>query len=177
MKNEKVMLVILAYIIGFQTAYIAFGLTDDRRSVAPGDFSPAASIEKTTNTSKESLSVSELSDGLYATLGNQERLLSAQVIGTTKSRPGFHNAVISSSVSPNKKFIHYCVQETESSKTCSHYIYELAADTTYRVETEGGSNVDTDFTSASAIWDNAGLFLVGNFISYNSEKPWWVMVK
>ncbi len=177
MKHEKVIILSLAYVIGFVTAYIAFGVNSpyfsQDSSVESGDeFSYGL---RSSQHKYEKVSVDDESDGLYALLDNKKRILSAQVIDSDKVGPGFHIDVIKSVVSNDKNFIYYCTQNGETEDYMS-FIYDVNTDIVHSV----GVNSDSKLTindMETAEWHNDGRLSLGDFVSVKPSEPWLLGTK
>ncbi|MEZ4200106.1 MAG: hypothetical protein R3B69_00660 [Candidatus Paceibacterota bacterium] len=174
MKHEKALLVLTAYVIGFITAYIAFGLTIT---------GPKEAVYVTTTHSKEikqhegattdGVGVVETSEGLFALLGAQERVLSAQAI-SFGAGAGYHYDVFVAMASPDGKYIYYCAQEDRTSDSCVGYLYDVLEDKTRQVHNENNDPVLLQSTAKKVSWQDGQLYLP-MYRSYDIMRPWKVI--
>ena len=141
MKNEKVALVIFAYIIGFTTAFIAFALNYDGKSkhdfaVSKTDYKEVAHADEVqTNSGVEILNKSE---GLFIAMNGSERVLSAAATDDM-SGEGFHTEIFTSSVSPEGKYVYFCASLVGEAGMCTNFVYSVADDIVYKIKVDGES--------------------------------------
>ncbi len=164
----------LSYVIGFVTAYIAFGLSGQ---VYPPEQS--AWNEQVSETSQPAANVKGIattvkSDGLYALLNGRERILSAATIEATEPNLGYHYQVIGTAVSPDGKYIHYCAQLTADSEECYNFVYDTAADTIHTVRaSDSKAQLTSSVKDTLAVWEN-GRLLIDGYMSISGFEPWKV---
>ena len=182
MRHEKVTIVLLAYIIGFTTAFIAFGIDNDgsltKYSHPDNNRAQSQVRVEPKNNNQESVaptlgSVVE-SDGLYALIDGQERVLSALAITANQPRDGFHYSIIDTDVSNNGQYIYYCAQQMSSDKNCLLYIYELSSDSVYRAKNDQGQQISLPVSDAKLSWRDDDRLMTGEYISKDSSKPWYM---
>lgn len=135
MKNEKVALVIFAYIIGFTTAFIAFAINDKSQSgsdlVILNDDQEAGVYADGIQTNSE-VELLNNADGLFILKDGNERILSA-VATDGMSGEGFHTEVFSSVVSPNGQYVHFCASLVGETGVCTNFVYSVGDDMVYKV--------------------------------------------
>lgn len=173
MKHEQAILVALAYVIGFTTAFIAFSINDSNGY---------SSVSKSYNQNNKNLvskahaepTVQALinDEGLFALKDGAQRILSAQVSGAVvENTGGYHKKIVATSVSPDGRFIYYCAQVSDSEE-CMNFVYVLSEDKVYSVKDESKLAV-TPFTAAKeAFWSENGTLNLAGMTSQNSESPW-----
>ena len=179
MRNEKVVLVVLAYIIGFNTAFIAFGLSTEyalEKSVVYIPTPSAAATEtidnvETPTQSTDVVQILEESEGLYALVGNQKKALTARVEAVSEPRDGAYVSVPLYSVSPDGAYIHFCEQQITSDPTCKHFIYNVDRHVLHRVKVAGTQYISS-LTSVNGAWSPEGNLTVDSFSSTNITEPW-----
>ncbi len=183
-KHERITIVILSYVIGFSTAFIAFnfvnpGYINQSEGQPLAVAAPKANslkIEKTETINASTL-FEEKADGLYALIDGSSRILSAQAISATDAAEGFHFKVLSTSASPDGKFIHYCAQALETDEVCKHYIYDLVNDATYRVEMPTGEQLTSEVTNVYAEWLPDGILTTEKYVAASAASPWELFAK
>lgn len=183
MKHKDALLVLLAYIIGLNTSFIAFGLNDTTKSFYSAkstSYVPAVNVELQGTDVYEDDATNIVSDtdlvtndaGLFVTIGGEERVISQRVLGNTASLIGAHVAVHATSKSPSNKFVHYCEQETEIPTTCSHYIYIAENHSVARVMFDG-QHLQSEISTVNAYWTGDQL-VIGSKASQDPATPWYV---
>jgi len=189
-KHERITLVVLAYVIGFSTAYIAFNFVNpghEHKSVGQyahlhdsqgRHINPNTKLNnRTVEQQKKQVSIEKNIDGFFALIEGRSRILSAQAISATDAVEGFHFEVHNSAVSPNGNFIHYCAQLKESDTTCKHYIYEIASDVVYRVKIPNGNHLESNIRESMVTWTVDDLLVAGDYTSISGIAPWNLSVK
>lgn len=181
-RHEKAVIVLTSYVIGFTTAFIAFGLTnmhykgDMYKNYGDGNMQ-----HKNVDYKKEHKNISAIGtdeDGLFVTVGGYNRIISGKKASLEASviksmtGPGYayehHKAVVSN----DGWFAFYCEQAKEEVKECLPFVYSLFDDTVHTVTLDGTQRtLDTEtFTVA---WSDENYLLINDFISKNTEKPWY----
>ena len=164
-QHEQAILVVLAYIIGFTTAFIAFKLAVDNH------WSTIIVSERSGYEMMNNLEVLVKGGNLYAQKDGKERVLSV-FADRAEAADGFHYNVLVASVSPDNRFIHYCVQPTSASDTCINFIYAFDEDVIYRVKNgEDQMSVLADLTTESG-WLKDGRLSLPGYWSISANTPW-----
>lgn len=183
-KHERITLVILAYVIGFSTAFIAFNFVNQGYLAQHDNYSSNyqyISDQKQIKTIDEEpsvdLVVEKKSDGLYALFGNNSRILSAQAISATSAVDGYHFEVFNPSVSPSGLYINYCAQLLATDSDCKHYLYNVETDTTYKVTMPNGEQLVSDIVEIFAEWLPGDILTTTDYISANGSAPWELFAK
>ena len=136
-RNEKALLVLCSYVIGFVTAYIAYGITYTTFSevaVTEGD-TYTASVSAAADTTPAANGVSYVLDdaGLTVNVNGEERLLSVNAATLTPEEiatlgaPGVYETMNQVSVSSDGSEVFYCEQFPGES-VCTPYVYSVAND-------------------------------------------------
>lgn len=184
MKHENIFIVAVSYIIGFITAYIAFGVNHsdyqeplEQKQV---NIEKSESVEMKKKPQQQAsqkmigVETQIKSDGLYALIGDDERILSAQVISATT--PGYHYAIPKTEVSPDGKFIFYCAQASADNNSCANFIYEIDKDLVYLIKDSKKEQVMTQIDMVEkSTWSIDGLLVLPSHKSANADKPWQVI--
>ncbi len=166
-KHEQAFLVILAYVIGFTTAFIAFKLSDDSRFYD----SLAANSHDTTSESRNEVSVSIKNGDLVLKNGDRDRVVSAKSYDSNVE-DGFHREVMSAAVSPNGRFLHYCVEMDAEADSCVNFVYSVNNDTIYRVKDQSGQIESGEEALSDSGWLADGRLHLFNKQSVGADKPW-----
>ena len=185
-RHEKVAIVLSAYIIGFTTAFIGFGI-NDVYEVAPTEMvvvesSKLNQIDKALTEEDVITSVSLGDDGLYASTKENTFLLSAKKTSfgaslvATQETPGQHYAVEGAEVSRDGKFAYFCEQLSENNDTCDAYVYSLKENTLYKVSYDGVAYAPAIASHVSS-WSEEGLLHVNKGVSISKNEPWRLVSK
>lgn len=166
--HEPALLVVLAYVIGFTTAFIAFKLADDRAWLSAVDLS---SQEEQRSGERPALMLKE--GGLFIDINGQERVLSAKLLDGDFI-DGFHSDIASARVSPDGKFVHYCVV-TDDPDRCINFVYSLARDMSYRVKNGDERFISKVEDTNTFGWDSFGRLVLGDYQSASIDEPWRIV--
>ncbi len=182
-RHEKVVIVVTSYVIGFTTAFIAFGMNQLYMAENVLTTPITQTVVKTniadTSTDKI-LSVTTDSEGLSAVTSKKSIILSAKkstldssVIGSTEL-PGYHVAIIDAEVSRDGSFVYFCEQLSTESDTCVAYVYELSSDILHKVSIDGTvyTPAVTEHTSS---WSDANVLSVDGAFSVIASQPWFLV--
>ena len=179
MKHEQALIVVLAYLIGFSTAFIAFGL-DNVKSYKPKPDSkpyttqlPVKSAAEERGEARIGIAIRE--EGLYALLSDRDRIISAQSASLIATESGYHHQVIKTEVSPNNQYIYYCVQLVATSSDCANFVFDVDEDVVYKVSRADGEQIMTPATLLVAAWTSDNLLTINNFVSASKAEPWRVV--
>lgn len=143
-RNERVALLVTAYVIGFTTAFIAYGLTQNvNPSIVDAtnltSNTQTAIVATATPTTEPETYYPKLrtdSTGLYLDTADQKQILLAyQATEETASQPGVYYKVIGAALSPNKEYVYFCEQRSPEAETCIPYVYSILEDVVYPVRT------------------------------------------
>lgn len=184
-RHEKVAIIITSYVIGFTTAFIAFGLNqlilsnqiiNEPLAVVQPKQMNDTDAQVVDNRGKI-LSVSIGDDGLYAVTEAQSIFLSANknalgstVIGSADT-PGFHFAVLNAEVSPDGNYVYFCEQLSQSNTTCDPYVYALS-DGALHVVKVNGVKLTPEILTHNSSWSGSNTLTVNGNVSTDQQKPW-----
>lgn len=168
-EHEHALLVALAYVIGFTTAFISFHLAEQSRDSYGMDFVGSDYHFLSDEGPKAEILVKDGS--LFVTKEGKERVLSAKTDGM-QAEDGFHLRIITASVSPNNDFVYYCVQIREGSDKCMNYVYSLQNDEVYRVKNGNEQVVSISEETEDFGWQSDGSLRLGALRSGSDSKPW-----
>lgn len=128
MRHERAIIVTLAYVIGFTSAFIAYGVqpvTDLQPTNK--DVQNAAGI--VTAVPERLITQDDVvldSRGLFVIRDGEEYPVSAQLRADVEAGPGYHVSIDSISLVNNGRFLYYCAQETFEEIGCTSYVYDVA---------------------------------------------------
>lgn len=181
MKHKEIVLVLLGYLIGFVTAFILFALGDSGSKPADTEFNETDSyglVAKASQSGSQQAAIVEAfvtNEGLFAKIGDVERIVSAGTIPPEEGAPGYHYAVPYLAVSPNQQYLHYCVQTEPNDARCDHYIYKVTSDTIYLVkDVPLGEYLESEVASLSVSWMSDNRLSIDGRMSRSAEEPWFI---
>ena len=166
MKHEKALIVVLAYIIGFTTAFIGFGLPGQQNLTTDDSL---VVLEDFTSKPIASAYVDEM--GLFAKTQQGSVIISAQDQTLTEEKNGYHYDIHLATVSPNGEFIHYCQQSLEVPTDCVHYVYVASEHEVWPVTIAGEHLVSTD-TEVRNSWNSDSTLTIAGTTSVSPSTPW-----
>jgi hypothetical protein len=177
-RHEKALIIVSAYVIGFITAFIAFGIsktaTQNEEYVS---FDLKTSQAEESAQVHDAISVNVGSDGLYLVTGERERLLSANrnalsaSVQLAAAEPGFFYQIVDAEASRDGSYVYYCEQLTEEAANCDPYVYVIADDTLYRVKSDGQLLYPIS-SSHESMWSGESTLIVNGFVALDAERPW-----
>ena len=131
MRHERAIIVTLAYIIGFTSAFIAYGIhpnTDPQptNSEVQNVAGIATAIPERLITQDDVILDSR---GLFVIRDGEEYPVSAYLRSGVEPGPGYHVSIDSISLTNNGRRLYYCAQETIEEVGCTGYIYDVAKHT------------------------------------------------
>lgn len=182
-RHEKTAIMLAAYVIGFTTAFIAFGIN---RLSDPANMQ----IETTQSTSlyteekgadanaEEITNIGFNKDGLFAITSGYERLLSADksVLGANISNsvqdtPGFYYSIVDAEASRNGKFVYFCEQISADADNCDPYVYSLQDDSVHPIKLDGEAYKALIAEHESA-WSESNHLVLNKMTSVDNITPW-----
>lgn len=191
MKHQQAFLVILSYVIGFNTAFIAFGIADidatrSYQEIESTELAATAPVGNTTETTNVSpspsaqgaavgMALKETELGLLLVSDVGERIISQRVEANASGMPGAHVAVHGVMISPDERFVHFCEQAVEVPTECNHYVYIVASHTVARV-TADATPIRSDVATFATTWSDDGRLQINEYQSITVDQP-WKMVK
>jgi hypothetical protein len=176
-RHEKIAIVLASYVIGFTTAFIAFGVTKmGEKEVYPNN-SSYIKVVSYKDVHKNISDIGTDDDGLYVTVGGYKRtissyrsLLPASVIESTEL-VGYAAAHFTPVVSNDGWSAFYCEQEEESSADCTPYVYSLFDDTIHTVRLNG-EVAPLNIGQYTVSWTDENRLSINGFASVSSDTPW-----
>lgn len=165
-KHEQALLVALAYVIGFTTAFIAFKLSDDTRL-----YDLSANTHNLARKDSQHFDVSIKHGDLLATKDGIDRVVSAKS-DSLEVEDGFHSEILSASISPDGRFMHYCVVVDPESDSCANFVYSTMEDIIYRVKNQGEQVMSERSSVSSEGWGEDGKLMIAGRYSLSADKPW-----
>ena len=172
---EQILLAVLGFVIGFVTAFIAFGLLDrnDNESIAPRVADEYGLVATVGEQDREGLIDAPIIDnvGLFAKMGSRNRVVSAAALAQSEDSYGYHYAVWGVLVSPNHRYLYYCAQLHAEDTQCSSYIYDAAHDVSYALkDAETDEPLLADISTLSVSWLPDNRISINGSVSRSSEQ-------
>ena len=150
-RNERVAIVLTAYVIGFITAYIAFGVMQLESSVKFAQV-PAQNTALVIASQNTDMSVELTESGLFLLQGNERTLISAA--SDSGLAEGTHVDISNYSLSDDESQVYFCELPTLDSESCRPYIYSINDAVVYPV-TVGNERVAYDALNHKVSWNEA----------------------
>lgn len=172
---ERAAVVFLSYMIGFITAFIAFGIdnagsgtTKEYDSVAEDrmNYVPVASAES------NAIGIVSRNDGLFALNGEAEKIIAAKFEGEGDIPPGYYTELVTAAVSADGHYVHYCVQVNPEDSDCLNFLYDVEADTVYRVRVGETQLASALGEARPAVWNDNGQMTIDGAVSIDASEPW-----
>jgi hypothetical protein len=187
-RNEKVLLIATSYIIGFVTAFIAFGVNNPHTEVTTlslnvSNANPRVALaENSDESTKEALkiTVAQDSDGLFVMNSYAERILSANKNSLQASAvsslngTGFYHKIVDAEPSRDGKFVYFCEQLTVDEETCDPYVYSLDEDSLHPVRLNGELYKPT-VSRHNSMWIEESVLMLDDSASVTAETPWLLL--
>ena len=175
-RHEKIAIIIASYVIGFTTAFIAFGINqpDSRMQVQ---------IQGGQNNSAQQVSDNDITsvgygnDGLFVITSGYERLLSAKAstLGasaiSSKGTSGYYYKIVDAEASRDGRFVYFCEQLTQDAETCDPYVYAVEDDSLHMVKADGSAYKSPVATHESA-WSDDNDLVLNSMSSAVKDTPW-----
>jgi hypothetical protein len=170
-----------SYVIGFASAFIAFGVTDANAPAALPVVAEYIESHEQTAVAAEKVKATTLrveETGLVLVTEDLERLLSARKSSplaanalTAANEPGFAERLVEAELSRDGKFAYFCEVLNESDTTCDAYVYDVEMDTIYPVKVNDTVYRPETETHRSS-WSSSGNLIVDQFHSVSTSRPW-----
>ena len=178
-RHDRVIVIVSSYIIGFTSAFIAFGLTNTSNNnlkLTTSDFKVAHEVANVVESEKKTASLHIEADGLVVVTPEGERLLSARktpelAASVIASKPGYAVKLTEAELSRDSKYVYFCEQLSSDTETCDPYVYSLSEDVLHPVKVGGEDYKPVNETHHSA-WSPAGFLTLDGHISTSIAEPW-----
>lgn len=182
-RHERVALVIVAYIIGFVTAFIAFGVNsmhEEQLSANLRSSSTQVAHAEQQRPQGSSPRISKIligENGLFAESNGYERLLSVDIATLPATaisgfgEDGYFYKVIDALVSEDGQYAYYCEQQKKGDTTCRSFVYSLADDTLHFVKVNG-KRYESPIDNHRAAWGKDSVLTLDEAVSSSSSEPW-----
>jgi hypothetical protein len=191
--HEKAVLVVIAYFIGFLTAYIAqtdvvSDYSEDIYTYIPVQHQTASVVNANRPVTPDTVATQPAVTANQEMVSYSDGVLSVSVLGATKvlslnsevsgvpvgddfQVQGTHVGEVTYAVSPSQEFIFFCEQKTTDAKTCSPFIYDVLGDKIHSVTLSGDKIQLLNSAVKTVSWNN-NLLQVENEVSKNPLRPW-----
>jgi|GEM_PF-866035 len=159
-RHERAALVTTAYVIGFITAFIGFGVSYLSVDTGVPVATQPASVVMTTETESTSsatptVSLEQTADGLFLNTDEGVTLLASFTSGDVATTDGEYVALAATDVSPNGSYAYFCEVPSVSSDNCAPYVYNVMTERVYPV-TINGNRVAFSAEPHTVIWAETG---------------------
>lgn len=188
-RHEKILLVVVAYIIGFITAYIAF--TVDRTDgavevpVAPAkaeNTTPPARTPAAPEAVYQTSAVQE-NGAFYVVVDGERRRLSVNLAGNSQASSvidsgigGYYEPIINA-VSSDGRHVFYCERNTPDTDLCTAFVYSVEDELTYMLASQNEKELQLAIAQEDVRWQPNNLLIVGEYASVNADRPWKVTAR
>lgn len=168
-RHERIIMVAAAYVIGFTTAFIAFGLSNSSSPLevasVPTPPQTAAVIDAVPTIPEPKQDPTEptmslQADGLHIVDANGDVLVSALGTDVTMGEDGFPAAIFQYDLSPDGHFAYFCEQATPDAVNCKPFVYDLQNQVVFPLK-EGGERIVLELTEANVTWGDGGVVALG----------------
>jgi len=164
-RNERAAILLAAYVIGFVTAYIAFGVTQlsntvELATIASQNTASAIMAEQQARRGGVAFIAMD-KEGLILIKNDKRTLLSATINAqdNTFLDEGSHVAITDYSLSPDQQSVYFCELPANDVDSCRPYIYSIKDDVVYPV-TVNGDRVAFDAGTPSVSWSDTGELII-----------------
>ena len=157
-RNERVAILLIAYVIGFITAYIAFGVIQLEDSVKFSNQSASVISAQRQTVDVTSVFVALDKEGLVLIKNDERTLLSITDEGALLS-DGVHTSILEYALSPDKSQVYFCELPSDDSKSCRPYIYSIVDEVVYPV-TIKGERVAFEAKNHTVAWSEEGELII-----------------
>jgi hypothetical protein len=195
-KHEKITLVVLGYIIGAATVFVAMYIPLQHAKMkktmmwAPAPaampapaietppITPDVSAEPATDTVSATDAMVTYADNALRYINNDNELVlsihESEIINRQGfEKQGFHTSAPVYSLSPDEKFVFFCEQHTTDVNECNAFVYDITNNTIQFVQSEKVPvTLETD--AARAVTWNADGLVIADMTSVSQETPWVV---
>jgi hypothetical protein len=160
-RHERVALIGATYVIGFVTAFIAFGVTQLEDAVEfvyiPTTTQSAALIAATPSASAASIEL--MNDGLYYKAGTSEILIASITDGSGED--GIAAAIVQYELSPDGAWVYFCEQPSADSDSCKPFVYSVQNDVVVPL-TQAGERIALPNKESALVWGKTGVSIIGD---------------
>lgn len=172
MKHKEAVIVSLAYVIGFTTAFIAFAINDGSSS---DGFSRNHRVEKSEvkhDYKDHGVRAVTTDEGLFVVIKGEKTLISRYSEESEKENAvGHHVSVPIATVSLDGKFVHYCAEVVEG-EACMNFVYSLEDASIHPIRNGEDPLVLTEAEARTAVWHADGNLSIANTVSAAPNTPW-----
>jgi len=163
-RNERVYILLASYVIGFITAYIAFGVVQLEKSVqfveVPStNMASVIASQQSAGASDTFLAIDK--GGLVLIRDNQRTLLSATDAAASELtlQDGIHYAISDYLLSDDKSYAYFCELPTADAESCRPYTYSVDEGLVYPVLVDG-QRVAFDAQEQKVSWSKGNVLIV-----------------
>ena len=179
-RNERAVLVVLAYVIGFTTAYIAIthfqekGIEMRQASIESSNHLASAG-PKTAAVPSNDVTIQYGNGELVVHSNGDSYLVSVEpsVIGleATEYELGLHTDLPVYKLSPDGNWLHFCEVTTDPGY-CRHNLYDMNERVIRRVQVQGEHLVTSVELAKTSTWNSDTGLKIGPYHSEEMSAPW-----
>jgi len=190
-KHEKALLVILSYIVGLTSGFIAFGLTQSNQIIETPVVTSSYEVEAhsatpedlDTQVTPETAGVNVSYDdgrlivnvnGSVQLLSVERSLLNLEAVSFF-TKQGTHSVEPVYQLSPDTNFIYFCEQKTVED-SCQSFVYDIQNEMIHYVTTGGSKLLLPRAQAEQIIWEGSTL-THGQSSSDSPVLPWLLTTK
>jgi len=183
-RHERAYVVMTSYVIGFTSAFIAFGINHVVQTdfVVIEDLTQTAAVQQPAMQPRMgqsySASIRIEPAGLVVVSEAGKRLLSARKdspylasVISSEAQPGLAVKIVEAELSRDSRFVYFCEQLQAEAQSCVAYVYNIASDVLHPLKVRGAVYEPQIVTHTSA-WSQDGNLMVDGFISSSPLTPW-----
>lgn len=167
MRHEKITLVVLGYVIGFVTAYIAFGST----TLTPTKLNEIVPAEAEEIKGESAPAIIFDEDGMFVRIGSNMVVISGRLRENMIAGPGFHTQIPRYEASPDGAYVYFCEQQTEAENFCHEYVY-LVGKHMIKPLKKNGEVLTSELTDEGFEWTRVGKLTSDELESVSTSEPW-----
>jgi hypothetical protein len=178
MKHERAGLILLSYLIGFTTAFIAYGMQQTDSSSMPtiATTDVTSQVATLAVTSNDMLSdvpseLYESEEGLMMQRSGETRLIAAGASFAPELGDDAYETIEAQALSRDGRYAFFCMTTPSVSDSCFPYVYDWEA-SGLRPVTVGGELGNFAVGDVNAAWSSDGYLQVGRYLSVSSDTPW-----
>ena len=179
-RHERALVVAASYIIGFTSAFIAFGVSNIPQTpeLLVNSVSSQAQVVTASAKKSEATSLRFEDAGLVVVTEDLERLLSARRssslmanVISSGAQSGFAVSIVEAEISRDGQFVYYCEQQSTDSDSCVAYVYSVVDDIIHPVQVDG-SHYNPKSEGHMSTWTPAGYLNLEAYRSVSANTPW-----
>ena len=190
-KHEKVVLVVLAYIIGFTTGLIGFGVNQSGFISTDANYSELELGEQEVSVAKSDINsntdngdeIVSYKDGRLRLIDDDNTLLLSidknlvdEESLDSFTEQGIHTAIPYFIISPDQHYVYFCEQRS-TEDACTNFVFDTESSIIQFVSNGGEKLSTTAATAQGVYWNDDGGLVIGDLTSLALDTPWKVAIR